>query len=47
MCVDVKDSCMCRGVTSVVRIVHHSFDEEDEPQFVMYVNNEVARTVMK
>jgi len=46
MTTEIPDSCLCRRVETVVRIVQHSYNDENEPLYKMYVNNEIARTVM-
>ena len=44
--VDIPDSCLCRSVETVVRIVQHSYNDDNDPLCKMYINNEIARTVM-
>lgn len=44
---DIQDSCLTRGVETTVRIVQHTYNDDNDPEFVMYVNNEVSRSVMK
>ena len=45
-CLDIKDSCLTRGVDTTVRILQHTYNDDNDPEFVMYVNNEVSRSVM-
>ena len=44
--IDIQDSCLTRGVETTVRIVQHTYNDDNDPEFVMYVNNEVSRSVM-
>ena len=44
--VDIPDSSLCRSVETVVRIVQHSYNDDNDPLYKMYINNEIARTVM-
>ena len=44
---DIQDSCLTGGVETTVRIVQHTYNDDNDPEFVMYVNNEVSRSVMK
>jgi len=46
MTTDIPDSCLCRSVETVVRIVQHSYNDDNDPLYKMYINNEIARTVM-
>ena len=43
---DVKDSCMCVAVETSARIVQQSFTEDNDPEYVMYVANDITRTVI-
>jgi len=46
MTTDIPDSSLCRSVETVVRIVQHSYNDDNDPLYKMYINNEIARTVM-
>jgi len=44
---EVTDSCLCKGVETVVRIIQQNVNEDNDPEYAVFINNEISRAVMK
>ena len=38
---------MCKGVETVVRIIQQNVNEDNDPEYAVFINNEILRAVMK
>ena len=36
---------MCKGVETVVRIIQQSVNEDNDPEYAVFINNEIHRAV--
>ena len=37
---------MCKGVETVVRIIQQNVNEDNDPEYAVFINNEIYRAVM-
>ena len=38
---------MCKGVETVVRIIQQNVNDDNDPEYVVFINNEISRAMMK
>lgn len=38
---------MCKGVETVVRVIQQNVNDDNDPVYTVFINNEILRPVMK
>lgn len=37
---------MCKGVETVVRIIQQNVNDDNDPEYAVFINNEISRAVL-